>query len=55
MLVDKTTHIVAWKPVWAKITHLNVLPMYRIKLRSGREVDATMDHSFVTMVMMVRW
>jgi len=47
--VDKTTHIVAWKPVWAKITHLNVLPMYRIKLRSGREVDATMDHSFVTM------
>lgn len=47
--IDKQTYQLCWKPVRAKMEHRNTLPMYRVTLDSGRYVEATQDHSFVTL------
>lgn len=46
--VDKVTKEVVWKLVRAKIEHANTKRILRVTLKSGRHVDATFDHSFVT-------
>ncbi len=39
---------VVWKPVRAASRHAHREPLLRIRLRSGREITATANHSFVT-------
>lgn len=46
--IDKVSCQLAWKPVRSVVRHVNSLRMYRVTLKSGREVVATADHSFVT-------
>lgn len=47
--IDKESCEIVWKPVRGKITHDNVKRMYLVTFKSGRSVEATHDHSFVTM------
>jgi DNA-directed RNA polymerase beta subunit len=47
--IDKVSKQIQWKPVAQFIPHKNVKKMFRVSLTSGRYVDATEDHSFVTL------
>jgi intein/homing endonuclease len=46
--INKKTCQLEWMDIVGFIPHKNVKKMYRVELASGRYVDATADHSFVT-------
>lgn len=47
--IDKSTNQMVWRPVRRVVGHELDRPLYRVTLKSGRHVDATHDHSFVTL------